>query len=161
MWGVVKMAGLIHNISGLDSDLWPAANEVLDCLWTGGAAAVLKADQLGAVRPGYLADLTLLDLHGLAFTPLNDVRGQLVYCESGADVVLTMVDGRVVAENGRVTGVDEDALLAEARELFAAKAPALAAAREEAGQWFPDYQRMVRRAAATDVGMERWVGLPR
>jgi 5-methylthioadenosine/S-adenosylhomocysteine deaminase len=157
MWGVVKMAGLIHNISGLDSDLWPSAAEILDCLWAGGAAAMLRAGDLGRIAPGYRADLALLDLRGLAFTPLNDVAGQLVYCESGTDVVLTMVDGRVVAEGGRLTTVDEDDLLAEARELFAAKAPALAAARAEAGRWLPEYQRMVRRAARTDVGMERWV----
>jgi 5-methylthioadenosine/S-adenosylhomocysteine deaminase len=161
MWGVVKQAGLIHNVSGLDSDAWPSASEVLECLWTGGAAALLKPGELGAIQPGRLADLALLDLHGLAFTPLNDVEGQLVYCESGTDVVLTMVDGRVVAERGRVIGVDVDALLAEARELFAAKAPALAAARAEAARWFPDYQRMVRRAARTDVGIQRWVGSPR
>jgi cytosine/adenosine deaminase-related metal-dependent hydrolase len=158
MWGVVKMAGLIHNVAGIDSDRWPSATEVLDCLWTGGAAALLRPDDLGRVEPGYLADLALLDLHGLAFTPLNDVPGQLVYCESGTDVVLTMVDGRIVAEGGRLTTVAEDDLLAEARELFAAKAPALAAARAEAGRWLPEYQSMVRRAARTDVGMQRWVG---
>ncbi|GAA2635034.1 amidohydrolase family protein [Paractinoplanes durhamensis] len=154
MWGVVKMAGLIHNVTGLDSDRWPAATEVLDCLWDGGAAAMLR-DDLGRIAPGHLADLALLDLHGIAFTPLNDVPGQLVYCESGTDVALTMVDGRIVAERGRMVGVDEDALLAEAREVFAAKAPALAAARADAGRWFPEYQQMVRRAAATDVGMTR------
>jgi 5-methylthioadenosine/S-adenosylhomocysteine deaminase len=160
MWGVVKMAGLIHNVAGLDSDLWPAAAEVLDCLWTGGAAALLRPDDLGRVAPGWLADLALLDLTGPAFTPLNDIRGQLVYCESGTGVALTMVDGRIVAEHGRLTGVAQDDLLAEAREIFAAKAPALAAARAAAGRWFPEYQRMVRHAARTDVGMRRWVGQP-
>jgi cytosine/adenosine deaminase-related metal-dependent hydrolase len=154
MWGVVKMAGLIHNVTGLDSDEWPAATEVLDCLWTGGAAAMLR-DDLGRIAPGHLADLALLDLHALAFTPLTDVPGQLVYCQNGGDVTLTMVDGRIVAEHGRLTTVDEDALLAEAREVFAAKAPALADARRDAARWFPEYQRMVRRAAATDVGMRR------
>jgi 5-methylthioadenosine/S-adenosylhomocysteine deaminase len=154
MWGVVKMAGLIHNVTGLDSDRWPAATEVLDCLWDGGAAAMLR-DDLGRIAPGHLADLALVDLHSLAFTPLNDVPGQLVYCANGSEVVLTMVDGRIVAERGRLTGIDEDALLAEAREVFAAKAPALAAARAGAARWFPEYQQMVRHAAATDVGMTR------
>jgi 5-methylthioadenosine/S-adenosylhomocysteine deaminase len=155
MWGVVKQTGLIHNISGLDSDLWPSAAEVLDCLWAGGAAALLRPDDLGRVEAGRLADLALVDLHRSAFTPLNDVRGQLVYCESGTDVTLTMVDGRIVYEDGRLLTVAEDDLLAEARELFAAKASALASARAEAAVWFPEYQKMVRRAAATDVGMRR------
>ncbi|WP_120339029.1 amidohydrolase family protein [Cryobacterium soli] len=158
LWGVVKTAGLIHNVSGLDSDLWPTAGEVLDSLWAGGAAALLQADRLGAVREGYLADLTLLDLHGAAFTPFNDLRGQLVYCESGSDVVVTMVDGRVVFEAGSVTTVDEDALLAEAREHFAGKLPVVQRARAAAGTVYPHYQAIVREAAAADLGMNRWIG---
>ncbi|MBM9504024.1 amidohydrolase family protein [Actinacidiphila acididurans] len=158
MWSVVRATGLVHNVTGLDSDLWPSAAEVLDCLWAGGARAMGQAQELGAVAVGRLADLVLIDLHATAFTPLNDVRGQLVYCESGDSVTLTMVDGRVVAEGGRVTTVDETALLAEARELFAARRPALRAAHTAADRFRPAYQEMVRRAAQRDVGMNRWAG---
>jgi 5-methylthioadenosine/S-adenosylhomocysteine deaminase len=157
VWTVAKTAGLIHNVSGLDSDDWPTATEVLTALWGGGARATLRQDDLGAVAPGMLADLAMVDLHAIAFTPLNDLREQLVHCEDGSDVVLTMVAGRVVAEHGRVTSVDETALLDEARELFAAKLPAIRAARGEADRLLPAYQHIVRRAAATDVGFSRWV----
>ena len=159
MWGVAKMAGLIHNISGLDSDLWPRSAEVLDALWTGGAAAQLKGHELGAVSEGQLADLALVDLHSIAFTPLNDVREQLVYCESGGDVTLVMVNGEVVVENGVLATVDETALLDEARDVFARKRSAVERAGIEADRWFPEYQRMVREAAATEVGMSRTVGI--
>lgn len=158
MWDVVKTAGLIHNISGLDSDRWPSAAEVLDCLWRGGAAAMLRGDELGEITEGRLADLVLLDLHSLAFTPLNDVRGQLVYCESGRSVTLTMVDGAVVFDADTVTTVDEKQILAEIRDVFARKRRALERAHADAGRWFPFYQRMVRAAAAADVGLTRWVG---
>ena len=158
VWTVAKTAGLIHNVAGLDSDEWPTAAEVLDALWRGGARATRRADDLGAVAPGMLADLALVDLHAVAFTPLNDLREQLVHCEDGRDVVLTMVAGRVVAEHGHVTSVDESALLDEARELFAAKLPAIRAARGSADRLFPAYQHIVRRAAATDVGFSRWCG---
>ena len=160
LWGVVKMAGLIHNVSGLDSQLWPNAGEVLDSLWRGGAAALLQPERLGVVREGYLADLTLVDLHTLSFTPFNDLRTHLVYCESGNSVRLTMVDGKVVFEDGHVTSVDETALLAEARELFAEKRPLIEHARHSSDLLFPPYQAMVRRAAGTDLGMTRWVGQP-
>jgi 5-methylthioadenosine/S-adenosylhomocysteine deaminase len=157
VWTVAKTAGLIHNVSGRDSDEWPTPAEILDALWRGGARAVRRQDELGAVAPGMLADLALVDLHAVAFTPLNDVREQLVHCEDGRDVVLTMVAGRVVAEHGHVTSVDEAALLDEARELFAAKRPALRNARDFAEHLYPAYQHIVRRAAATDVGFSRWV----
>jgi 5-methylthioadenosine/S-adenosylhomocysteine deaminase len=156
VWTVAKTAGLIHNVSGLDSDDWPTAAEVLDALWSGGARATRRAD-LGAVAPGMLADLALLDLHAIAFTPLNDLREQLVHCEDGGDVVLTMVAGRVVAERGRVISVDETALLDEAREVFAAKLPAIRAARRGADGLYPAYRHVVRRAAAMDVGFSRWL----
>lgn len=158
MWGVVKLAGLIHNVSGLDSDLWPKPAEVLESLWGGGSAALRQQDRLGAVRVGFLADLALLDLHAPAFTPFNDLRGQLVYCESGTSVRLTMVDGRVVFDQGRVTSVDEQALLDEARDLFASKLPAIHNARKTADSLRPHYQTVVRAAAAADVGMNRWIG---
>ncbi len=158
LWGVVKMTGLVHNVCGLDSDQWPSPAEVLDSLWRGGAAALLKADDLGALRPGYLADLVLLDLDTMAFTPFNDLRGQLVYCESGSDVRLTMVNGRIVYEQGHVVNIDEPAVLAEAREVFMRKRPAIERARLVADRLRPGYQEMVRRAAAADVGMTRWVG---
>ena len=91
-------AWAIHNVSGLDSDQWPTAAEILEALWRGGARATRRADDLGAIAPGMLADLALVDMHAVAFTPLNDVREQLVHCEDGCDVVLAMVAGRVVAE---------------------------------------------------------------
>ena len=160
LWGVVKMTGLIHNVSGLDSDLWPSPSEVLESLWHGGAAVMLQPERLGAVRQGYLADLTLVDLHTLSFTPFNDLRTHLVYCESGTSVRLTMVDGSVAFDNGRVTTVDEPALLAETRELFAHKRPAIELARRNSAFLFPHYQAMVRRAAAADLGMSRLVGHP-
>jgi cytosine/adenosine deaminase-related metal-dependent hydrolase len=158
MWAVAKQASLIHTISGLDSDDWPTPSEVLDALWTGGARAQRREGQLGAVRPGMLADLALVNLHSLAFTPLNDVREQLVHTESGTDVELVMVDGTIVAENGCLTTVNETELLDEARELFAAKRPAIDRATKASDRWFPDYQRMVREAATTEIGINRWVG---
>ena len=45
IWGVVKVTGLIHNVSGLDSDLWPTSSEVLDSLWRGGAAAMMQPER--------------------------------------------------------------------------------------------------------------------
>ncbi|WP_099022436.1 amidohydrolase family protein [Mycolicibacterium palauense] len=158
IWTVAKTAGLIHNISGADCGQWPTPTEVLDALWRGGARAVRRPEDLGAVVPGMLADLVCVDLHSLAFTPLNDLREQLVHCEDGRDVVLTMVAGRIVIEDGRLTTVDEPALLAEARELFARKRPAVETARARAAGLLPAYRHIVERAAGTDVGFTRWVG---
>jgi 5-methylthioadenosine/S-adenosylhomocysteine deaminase len=157
MWAVAKMTGLIHNIGQPDFETWPTALEVLDCLIAGGHRAMRSRD-IGAIAPGQAADLCLVDLDTLAFTPLNDLHRQLVYCETGASVRLTMVDGEVVFAGGAVTTLDEAALRAEARALATDRAEALEEAATLVAPLRPAYREMYLRASARDVGMTRWVG---
>lgn len=158
MWGVAKVAGLVHKIADPDYRRWPKAPEILWALIRGGARAMRLEGTVGVLAPGYEADLILVDLNTLAFTPLNDLRRQLVFCENGSSVVLTMVAGRVVAERGRVLTVDEEAIKAEARELMPAYRQEVARAGEAARELEPYYRAMYLRAAARDVGMSRWAG---
>jgi cytosine/adenosine deaminase-related metal-dependent hydrolase len=155
LWGAIKMAGLVHTLADADYRTWPDAAEVLDCVFRGGARAMRLADETGCIAPGRRADIALIDLDTLPFTPLNDLRRQLVYCETGASVRLTMVDGAVVMRDGQVRGVDEAALRREARELGRIEAEARRADSAEAAALEPYYRAMVLRAAETDVGMNR------
>jgi len=156
MWGVAKMAGLIHNITDPDYARWPTAAEVLDCLITGGAHAMRQRARIGAIAPGMQADLIMLDLDTLAFTPLNDLDRQLVYCENGFSVRLTMVAGAIVARDGKLLTIDEPALRAEARALAAELAGA-GQTEQAAAAYLPYYRDMYLRAAAANLGMLRAV----
>jgi len=69
-----------------------------------------------------------------------------------------MVDGRVAFRDGQICCVDEPALLAEARELFASKLPRIERARSQATAQHASYQAMQPKAVAADVGMNRWIG---
>jgi len=158
MWLVAKMAGLIHNITEPDYQRWPKAREVLDCLIGGGARAMRPAVKLGKIAPGYQADLIMLDLDTAPFTPLNDLKRQLVYCESGASVRLTMVAGRIVVDQGKITTVDERAIRVEAREHAARYAASRGAIDEAAQDLLSYYRAMYMKAAAQKVEMNRWVG---
>ena len=158
MWGVAKAAGLVHKIADPDYRRWPTAAEILWALIRGGARAMRLEGRVGVLAPGYEADLILVDLGALAFTPLNDLRRQLVFCENGSSVVLTMVAGRVVVERGRVLTVAEEAIKAEAREILPAYRKELDRAAEAARELMPYYEAMYVRAAARDVGMNRWAG---
>ncbi len=113
--------------------------------------------KVGVLAPGYEADLILLDLNTLNFTPLNDIYRQLVYCENGSSVVMTMVAGQVVAENGRILTVDEEAIKAEARELMKSYKRELDKTAGAARLLEPYYREMYLRAAARDVGFSRWM----
>jgi cytosine/adenosine deaminase-related metal-dependent hydrolase len=153
-WAALKMAGLVHTLADVDYRRWPSAAEILRCAMQGGARA-LRWPDIGHLSAGARADLILLDLDTLPFTPLNDVKRQLVFCEPAGAVRLTMVDGRVVFEDGRLTTVDEAALRQEARDLTAAYRESFAPAIEAARRLEPAYREMYLQAQARDVGLQR------
>lgn len=158
MWGVLKQAGLIHRISQPDYTLWPQADELLHSVTRGGARAMNRAKDVGMLAAGYEADIILIDLETIAFTPLNDLRRQLIYCENGSSVVMTMIGGQVVYENGKILTVDEKAILAEARELIVEYRDEVTRAGAAARELEPYYKKMYFTAAARDVGLNRWAG---
>ena len=158
VWGAMKTAGLIHKIAEPDYRDWPSAAEVLRCATRGGARGMRQAGRIGQLAPGFQADLIMVDLDTLPFTPLNDLRRQLVFCETGASVRMTMVAGAVVVEDGRVLTVDETALKAEARELAVQFQDEFAHTERAAHALEPFYREMYLRSLKVDVGMERRAG---
>jgi cytosine/adenosine deaminase-related metal-dependent hydrolase len=156
MWAVAKMASLIHRVAEADYLRWPEPREILGCLFGGGARGMRRTD-IGALDVGKQADLILVDLDHLAFTPLNDIRKQLVYCANGSAVVLTMVAGQIVAEGAKVLTVDEAAIRAEIRERTASLHHELAVTAAAAEKLEPFYRVMYQRAAMADVGFSRWI----
>ena len=155
LWNAAKTAALVHTLADPDHRTWPTAREILSCLFHGGAQAMRRDRSIGRLAEGFEADITLVDLDTLAFTPLNDLRRQLVYCENGSSVRLTMVAGRIVFRDGRLTMVDEDAIKREARALAAELAAGAQAADAAAQELMPYYRDMYLRAMNHDVGLER------
>jgi len=156
MWAVAKMASLIHRVTDSEYLRWPEPREILECVTRGGARG-MRQPEIGSLEIGKQADLILVDLDHLAFMPLNDIRQQLVYSANGSAVTMTMVAGRVVAEHGKVLTVDEAAIKAEIRERTPALHRELAATAAAAEKLEPYYREMYARAAATDVGFNRWL----
>jgi 5-methylthioadenosine/S-adenosylhomocysteine deaminase len=138
MFDALRLAALIHNQAGTDFDQWVTPLQALAMATRNGARA-FNLDA-GTLASGKLADIVLLRRDTAAFTPLNDVVSQIVFCENGSDVDTVIVNGEVVVEGGRLTKVDEKEVLRFAaqsrsrldpsmkRELAAAKTmePALA-----------------------------------
>lgn len=156
MFDVMKAAALLHKITTPDYSRWPSAHEVLWAGTRGGARSARLRDQVGAIAPGRKADLVLLDMRTVAFTPLNDVRNHLVYCENGASIVSVMVNGVVVVDDGRCTLLDEDAVLAEIRE-HGPEILARHAEAERANEAFaPYFDAIHRRCCEQPIGINRY-----
>ncbi len=150
----------LMTLNDTDDRLWPRAAEFLHAATRGGARALRRAQDLGQLVVGAVADLILLDLDTHAFTPLNDLTRQLVYCEDGSSVRTTIVNGAIVFEDGRMTTLDERALRAEARALMGHYQAQLADAGAQAALLEPAYRAMLARAAAVPVGMVRRLDAP-
>ena len=74
------------------------AHEVIRHATLGNARTAGLADRLGAIKPGYKADMVLIDLHDTAYLPYNSAARQLVYTESGRGVETVIIDGRSMSE---------------------------------------------------------------
>ena len=60
--------------------------------------------------------MILVDVSGFHCQPLHDLAATLVYCVQASDVRTTIVDGKVLMRDRRLTTIDREALLTEFRE---------------------------------------------
>ncbi len=72
------------------------AYEVLKMATINGAKALRKEKEIGSICVGKKADMILVDLDTCLTRPINDIFADLVYNAKAANVVLTMVGGRII-----------------------------------------------------------------
>jgi cytosine/adenosine deaminase-related metal-dependent hydrolase len=159
MFAALKAAAIVHKLWDIDYEEWLGAAEAWRMATVGGAAAAGDRDGLGALEPGRRADLVLLDLDSLVFTPLNDPLQQLALGSTSLAVHSTMVGGRWVLRDGRVTGIDEQAILQEGRE----RGREIVARHDEGFRVGQELLAALRAgwldAMRTDVGVQRKLAL--
>lgn len=94
------------------------ADTVLEMACVGGARAMGLAC-CDDIAPGKKADLAVIDLHRPNMQPLNNIGKNLVYAGSKENVRLTMVNGRVLYENGEFfIGGEPERIYAEANDFM-------------------------------------------
>ncbi|PHS29036.1 MAG: 5-methylthioadenosine deaminase [Robiginitomaculum sp.] len=101
MWEEIRLAALIHKGKSGDATVMPA-DTVLAMATRMGAAAIGLGDVIGSLSPGKRADMIQLTLTSPRMEPLYDIESHLVYVAGSRDVVMTMVDGQVLMQNGKV-----------------------------------------------------------
>lgn len=69
----------------------------------------------GSLKAGYKADLIVLDIDQPHMVPIYHLANNLVYSASGSDIVLTMVDGRILWQDGEYKTIDIEKTMAEAQ----------------------------------------------
>jgi cytosine/adenosine deaminase-related metal-dependent hydrolase len=159
MYASLKTAALLHKLRDVDYEEWLGAAEAWQMATDGGAAAAGDRERLGRIEAGRHADLVLLDLDSLAFTPLNDPLRQLALCSTAAAVHSVLVGGQFSLREGSLTGVDEAAVLAEGRELGADIVARHDEAFDVGRQLLASVREGWLEAMRADVGVERKAAL--
>jgi 5-methylthioadenosine/S-adenosylhomocysteine deaminase len=111
--GEATFGCLLHRAGGA-SFTRPSASQMLRLMTLGGAEALGLSDQIGTLEPGKQADLTVVDLKHSHTAPVHDPAAAILFSATSSDVVMTVVAGKVLYENGRLTTLDEEELLQSA-----------------------------------------------
>ncbi len=154
MWSVMKTTGSIHNLTNSDYSTWPTAKEILVSATKNGGIA-MQEPRLGTLEIGAPADIILINLQSLPFIPLNNLLRQLVYCELGNSVYLTMVAGEIIFEDQKLIKVNEKEILTEASQIFEQKKDLVISANLHAEELLPYYKKMYQLAADFPLDLKR------
>jgi cytosine/adenosine deaminase-related metal-dependent hydrolase len=96
---------LLSTSDPLRANEWMTAREALEIATRGGASVLGRSD-IGALAPGMCADFFSIDLNTVDYAgALNDPVAATMFC-APQKARYTVIDGRVVVENGQVTTVD-------------------------------------------------------
>ncbi|WP_454254969.1 TRZ/ATZ family hydrolase [Pseudomonas sp. Marseille-Q8238] len=91
------------------------AHSALRMATLNGARALGLDEQIGSLELGKLADLVAFDLSGLAQQPIYDPVSQLIYAGGRSCVQHVWVGGKQLLDQGRLTRLDEERIIATAR----------------------------------------------
>ncbi|HEX8131685.1 MAG TPA: amidohydrolase family protein [Pyrinomonadaceae bacterium] len=111
-----RFATLLARLDAPGDELYTAAHALADAT-QGGALALGYEGRTGTLRAGSEADLAIVKLDGAHHLPVYDPAHALIFSSSARDVALTLVAGREVYRDGRITTVDEERLRARMAEI--------------------------------------------
>lgn len=114
MFEAMRQAALLHKLVSRDPRM-VSARTALEMATMGGARALGLQDRLGSLEAGKLADAIAVRTDRPRQVPMYDPVSHLVYATHGDDVVMTVVNGRVLMKDGVVRTLDEAAVIRDAR----------------------------------------------
>ena len=116
MFEAMRTASLLHKLTTGDPTA-VSARTALQMATIGGARALGMQRRIGSLEPGKRADVLVVSMSSARQTPMYDPISHLVYTTRGDDVLVTVVNGRVLMRGRKVLTLDEAAVLKEARLL--------------------------------------------
>ncbi len=107
MFRDMRLATFLQKIKYLNEQALPASR-ILQMVTIDGAKALNWNKEIGSIEKGKKADLIMIDVDQVNALPLYDPVSHLVYSSSGKDVSMTMVDGKILYQDGKFKTLDFD-----------------------------------------------------
>jgi 5-methylthioadenosine/S-adenosylhomocysteine deaminase len=101
----IKLSALLSKGTTLDPTA-VSAYEALEFATVNGARAQGRENEVGKIARGMEADIILVDLNSPLTRPYYSPDSAVVFSATGERVCLTMVQGKVLYENGEFTTID-------------------------------------------------------
>lgn len=89
--------------------------EALKAATAGGARAQGRKD-CGVLKEGNKADIIIVDITSPNMYPVHNIINNLVYSCSGSDIIMTIVDGKVVYDKGEYCTIDIEKVIYHAEK---------------------------------------------
>ena len=118
MFETMKFAALLQKGVDEKPEEMPAY-EVLKMATINGAKALQLEDEIGILDEGKIADLIIIDVNDVLTQPMNDIFAQIVYNVKGYNVETTIVNGKILMENRKLTiNVNEIEIIKKCEEII-------------------------------------------
>lgn len=114
--GELKTAALLQKGSNQNPELLNTI-QVLEMGTINGAKAYQLEKILGSLEEGKKADLVIMDFDKPHLTPVYDPAANLIYSSGKSDVETVFINGKLQLENGQLTVIDEEQIMAEVRSI--------------------------------------------
>ena len=112
LFEVMRFAAMQARTAGGDATAMPAA-AMLMMATTCGARAQGRGERTGMLKEGMDADIVLVDFSAPHLMPCHNVMNGLVFSAKGGDVAMTMVQGKILYQNGQFPTIDLKAAVEE------------------------------------------------
>lgn len=116
MFGEMSSVAKIHKAIHANPTVMNAET-TLAAATVGGAVALAADRQIGTLEIGKKADCIVIDLDQPHLMPCYNIPSHMVYAARGADVVHSVINGRVVMRDRSLLTLDEERILAEAASI--------------------------------------------
>jgi cytosine/adenosine deaminase-related metal-dependent hydrolase len=95
------------------------SHKILEIMTMGGARALGLEGRTGSLAAGKQADLAIVSLENIAQAPVNDITAAILFASNARDVIATVVAGKDIYRDGRITTVSELDIIEDVSSLLA------------------------------------------